>query len=209
MPNRGNHCRQAVRPRNRRDLFREGKLQEDIQKLSKEIDSMELQMTEKDDLGEIAEEMLQESEEILLEDSVFSEANGFYRPVEGEILMHYNVDHTVYFATLDQYKYNPATIITAQEGQPVYACANATVKSIYRNEEIGTAVVLDLGNGYEVTYGQLKEVIYGEGQKVSRGIKIAEIASPTIYYTLEGSNLYFSMTKDGEVINAEAMLPMN
>ena len=91
----------------------------------------------------------------------------------------------------------------------MYACADATVKSIYNNEEIGTAVVLDLGNGYEVTYGQLKDIQCAGGGKVTRGSQIAAVASPTKYYTLEGSNLYFSMKKDGEVINAEKMLPMN
>lgn len=186
-----------------------GKLQENIQKLAKEVESMESQITVGTDsqilTGE--EQPMMESERIL-EEPLFTEANGFYRPVEGEILMHYDMDHTVYFATLDQYKYNPATIIKAVEGQPVYACANATIKSIYTNEEIGTAMVLDLGNGYEAVYGQLKDIQYQEGERISRGDQIATIAAPTIYYTLEGSNLYFLLKKDGAVTNAETMLPL-
>ena len=185
-----------------------GKLQENIQKLAKEIDAMEVQIENSEDILLLTEENLIDEEE-RVEEVGFVDANGLYRPVEGEILMHCDMDHTVYFTTLDQYKYNPATIITAREGQPVYACADATVKSIYNNEEIGTAVVLDLGNGYEVTYGQLKDIQCAGGGKVTRGSQIAAVASPTKYYTLEGSNLYFSMKKDGEVINAENMLPMN
>ena len=185
-----------------------GKLQENIQKLAKEIDAMEVQIENSEDILLLTEENLIDEEE-RVEEVGFVDANGLYRPVEGEILMHCDMDHTVYFTTLDQYKYNPATIITAREGQPVYACADATVKSIYNNEEIGTAVVLDLGNGYEVTYGQLKDIQCAGGGKVTRGSQIAAVASPTKYYTLEGSNLYFSMKKDGEVINAEKMLPMN
>ena len=130
-----------------------GKLQENIKKLADEVESMESPLAE----GVDAEDMLSQEghlaleSELLLGEPAFMEVNGFYLPVEGEILMHYDIDHTVYFATLDQYKYNPATIISVKVGAPVYACADATVAAIYSNEEIGTAVVLNLGNGYEVT----------------------------------------------------------
>lgn len=187
-----------------------GKLQKDIKELTKGIESIESPISE--DIG--AEEMLSEEERLALEaerllgEPAFTEVNGLYLPVEGEVLMHYDMDHTVYFATLDQYKYNPATIISAAVGAPVYACADATVSSIYSNEEIGTAIVLNLGNGYEVTYGQVKDLQCQEGDKVARGKQIAAVAAPTIYYTVEGSNLYFAMKKDGETRSAEALLPI-
>ena len=157
-----------------------GKLQENIQKLAKEIDEMEIQIENSEDIPLLTEENLIEEEE-RVEEVGFVDANGLYRPVEGEILMHCDMEHTIYFTTLDQYKYNPATIITATEGQPVYACADATVTSIYSNEEIGNAVVLDLGNGYEVTYGQLKDIQCAGGGKVTRGSQIGVIAAPTKY----------------------------
>ena len=186
-----------------------GKLQEDIKKLADEVESMEKPVVE--DI--ITEEVMSEEERLALEEErlvnpAFAEVNGLYLPVEGKVLMHYDMDHTVYFPTLDQYKYNPATIISASVGTPVYACADATVASIYSNEEIGTAIVLNLGNGYEVTYGQVKDLLYEEGQKVARGKQIATVAAPTIYYSVEGSNLYFAMRKDGETKNAEALLPI-
>ena len=186
-----------------------GKLQEDIKKLADEVESMEKPVVE----GIINGEVISEAERLALEEEqlvnpAFTEVNGLFLPVEGKVLMHYDMDHTVYFATLDQYKYNPATIISASVGTPVYACADATVASIYSNEEIGTAVVLNLGNGYEVTYGQVTDLLYQEGQKVNRGQQIATVAAPTIYYSVEGSNLYFAMRKDGETKNAEALLPI-
>ena len=33
-------------------------------------------------------------------------------PVDGNVIMNYSMDKTVYFSTLDQYKYNPALIIS-------------------------------------------------------------------------------------------------
>lgn len=136
----------------------------------------------------------------------FSEEEGLIMPVAGEILMHYNMDNTVYFETLDQYKYNPAVIFKAQEGSNVVACADGQVTKIYQNEEIGVAIVLDLGNGYEVTYGQLASYNVGLGDYVTTNQVIATVAQPTKYYVAEGSNLYFAMEKNGVAINPEGML---
>lgn len=137
----------------------------------------------------------------------FSEEEGLLVPVSGEILMHYNMDSTVYFATLDQYKYNPAVIFQAEEGSNVFACADGRVKEVFQNEEIGQALVLELGNGYEVTYGQLAAIHVQVGQQVSANQVIATVASPTKYYVTEGTNLYFAMEKDGQAMNPEEMLP--
>lgn len=135
----------------------------------------------------------------------FAAEQGLVRPVSGEILMYYSMDKSIYFATLDQYKYNPATVLSAAEGEQVVVCADAKVISIYDNEEIGHAVTLDLGNGYQATYGQLKDVEITEGSYVNRGEALGSVAAPTKYYTLEGPNLYFQVTKDGTPVNAEEL----
>ena len=79
-------------------------------------------------------------------------------PVSGTVLMNYSMDKTVYFATLDQYKYNPALVISGAEGDQVLCGAPGIIKSIDVTAQTGTTVTVDLGNGYEVLYGQLKEV---------------------------------------------------
>ena len=60
---------------------------------------------------------------------------------------------------------------------------------------------MDLGNGYEITYGQLKEILVSEGSYVSMGDMIASVAAPTKYYSIEGTNVYFKLTKDGNPVN--------
>lgn len=135
----------------------------------------------------------------------FTADQGLVRPISGEILMYYSMDKSIYFATLDQYKYNPATVLSAVEGDQVVVCADAKVISIYDNEEIGHAVTLDLGNGYQATYGQLKDVQITEGSYVNRGEALGSVAAPTKYYTLEGPNLYFQVTKDGSPVNPEEL----
>ncbi|MFG6356922.1 MAG: peptidoglycan DD-metalloendopeptidase family protein [Acetatifactor sp.] len=135
----------------------------------------------------------------------FSADQGLVRPVTGDVLIPYSMDRTVYFTTLDQYKYNPATVYRVEEGTQVMACAEARVASVFSNEEIGQAVTLDLGNGYQVVYGQLQSLNVSEGDYVSPGQIIATVAAPTIYYSLEGSNLYFLLEQDGAALDPQSM----
>ena len=135
----------------------------------------------------------------------FSESQGLVRPVNGEVLMHYSMDASIYFATLDQYKYNPAVMLSANEGDVVNVCADGKVVSIFEDAKIGNAVTLDLGNGYQATYGQLKDIQVTECSYVNRGETLASVAAPTKYFTTEGTNLYFQLTKDGEPVNPEGL----
>lgn len=135
----------------------------------------------------------------------FSADQGLVRPVSGDVLIPYSMDRTVYFTTLDQYKCNPATVYRVEEGTQVIACAEGRVASIFSNEEIGQAVALDLGNGYQVVYGQLQALNVSEGDYVNPGQIIAAVAAPTIYYSLEGSNLYFMLEQDGAALDPQNM----
>ena len=76
----------------------------------------------------------------------------------------------------------------------------------YEDREIGKAVTMDLGNGYEVTYGQLDNILVSEGSYVAKGDVIAQVASPTKYYSVEGTNVYFKLTKDGVPVNPMSKL---
>lgn len=155
---------------------------------------------------DVLEETPLETPEVLEQTFTFTEEEGLYAPVTGEVLMPFNMERTVYFATLDQYKYNPAMIIKAQAGNEVFACADGQVLELFQNEELGQVMVLDLGNGYQAIYGQLQDVKVGIGDTVTPGQAIANVAEPTKYYSLEGCNLYFGLKKDGVAVNPEEMM---
>lgn len=131
----------------------------------------------------------------------FGDTDTLVWPVVGNVLINYSMDKTVYFPTLDQYKYNPAIVIAANEGDMITAAAAGKVTSVFEDPQIGQAVTMDLGNGYEITYGQLKEILVSEGSYVSMGDMIARVAAPTKYYSIEGTNVYFKLTKDGNPVN--------
>lgn len=131
----------------------------------------------------------------------FNEADSLAMPFVGNVLINYSVDKSVYFPTLEQYRCNPALVIAAKVGESVKAAANGMVSKIYDDPMTGRTVVMTLGNGYELTYGQLKEVTVSEGTYVTKGEFFAQIAEPTRYFSKEGCNLYLKLTKDGTPVN--------
>ena len=122
-------------------------------------------------------------------------------PLQGKVLMNYQMDQTVYFATLDQYKYNPAMIIQGKVNDKVLSVADGKVTDITSHVETGCTVTVDLGDGYQAVYGQLKEVPVETGAYIHSGDIVGYVSEPTKYYSLEGPNLYFQMLKDGESVD--------
>lgn len=131
----------------------------------------------------------------------FSDSDMLLWPVVGNILVNYSMDKTVYFPTLQQYKYNPAVIIQANEGDLITAASAGKVISVFTDPQIGNGITMELGGGYEATYGQLSNILVSEGSYVSAGDVIAEVSAPTKYFSVEGTNVYFKLTKDGEPVN--------
>ena len=131
----------------------------------------------------------------------FSEEDMFIWPIDGNVLMNYSMDETIYFSTLDQYKYNPALVIAGNVGQEVKSVREGKVSSIATDAQTGVTVTVSLGDGYEVVYGQLGEVCVNQGENITEGDIIGSLGEPTKYYSVEGCNLYFQLLKNGEPVN--------
>lgn len=131
----------------------------------------------------------------------FTEDSVLVWPVNGNIILDYDMEQMVYFSTLEQYKYNPAVFIQAEVNEKVTAAATGKIVDISTNEETGQTVSMDIGGGYQLKYGQLKEVEYALGDTVEQGAVIGYINEPTKYYVVEGAHLYFAMTKEGESVD--------
>lgn len=153
--------------------------------------------------GVVNEEAVLAAKEPFTEEKVyaFGPEETLQWPVVGSVLLNYSMDKAVYFETMQQYRYNPAVVIAADEGADISAAADGVVKKITTEAMTGNTVVISLGNGYELTYGQLTDITVQEGDAVEAGSHIGKIAAPTIYYTEEGANLYVALTKDGTPVN--------
>ena len=134
----------------------------------------------------------------------FTQESTLAWPASGATLLSFSMDHTVYFPTLEQYKYNPALIIGGTQGEVIHAAAAGVVESIEQTAQTGTTVTLDMGNGYTAVYGQLDEVAAAVGDYIAAGEEVGTLNSPTKYYSVEGPNLYFEIMKDGAPVD-----PMN
>lgn len=164
-------------------------------------DEVEAQIPETTDPGDGAEETKETSAPVQAAVGNFTEESVLGWPVEGSVAMDYSMETTTYFQTLNVYKCNPALIISAHVGDPVQAAADGTVSSIKMDEETGNTVTVDMGNGYEATYGQMTNLAVKEGDTVSRDTVLGYIEKATKYYTKEGDNLYFAVTKDGKPVD--------
>lgn len=165
----------------------------------------ESDVTEQEEVEIVAQtpqnDTVQEEEKIAAQAPSFEKGESLQWPVVGEVLLDYSMDKAIYFSTMQQYRYNPSVVIAADEGETITAAADATVKKIYHDAQTGDSILFDLGNGYELTYGQLTDISLQEGQQVKAGDIVGKVAKPTIFYSVEGSNVYFKMTKDGEPVN--------
>lgn len=159
-------------------------------------------MASAEDTAEAASaNVISESDLLAANVSFDTEANTLLWPAAGTILIDYSMDGSVYFPTLNQYKYNPALIIGSETGNQVISSARGIVENVKTDEVTGLTMTVNIGNGYRLTYGQLKEAAVQEGDLVEAGEVLGYVSEPTRYYVKEGSNLFFEMTKDGEPVD--------
>ena len=131
----------------------------------------------------------------------FAPEDGMNWPMEGNVILNYSMDATTYFPTLDQYKYNPAIVISGDVNSKVYSVARGKVTKIENDPVTGCTMTVELGDGYEAVYGQLKELNFEVGDYVEAGHVLAYVSEPTKYFSVEGSNLYFELLKDGTPVD--------
>lgn len=197
----------------KKDTIEEEKEEEEVNGASLENEIEEDPASLVDEAADDEEEIKEEAEdagssnvEASLENTVsptvnFTDKDTLTWPVAGNVVLDYSMDSSIYFPTLKQYKYNPALIIGAEAGSQVLSAAKGIVKSVDIDEETGNTVTMDIGNSYELVYGQLKEVAVSKGDVVETGGLLGYVSEPTKYYCQEGSNLYFEMKKEGEPVD--------
>lgn len=127
-------------------------------------------------------------------------------PVTGNVVIPYDMEHGVLFATLGQYKCSDAIVISAKEGTKVKSAVKGKVTNIVEDEETGVTLTMDIGSDYSVVYGQLKNLKVEKGDMVEAGDVIGVIAKPTKYYVVEGANLYFKVIQDEQPVNPMYLL---
>ncbi len=151
---------------------------------------------------ETKEETTEDEKAVLsnqIENLNFSKKAKMSWPVEGEVIMDFNMDQTVYHPTLKEYKCSKGVAIQSEEGKEVTSPTRCVVSEIGEDEEVGNYVKLALGNDYVLKIGQLENISVEVGETLEEGDHIACTAKPTHYYSVEGNNVYMELTKGSEL----------
>ncbi len=122
-------------------------------------------------------------------------------PVQGEVILPYSMETTVYFKTLDQYKCNPGMLIAAGNGTTVKNAYLGKVTRVTSDNTYGNMVTVYLGNDYSAVYGQLDMIYVKEGDHVKAGASVGTIGNPTDCFQAEGSHLFFQLMKGDEPVD--------
>jgi len=132
----------------------------------------------------------------------FADGDRMIWPVYGETVMAFSTTALIYDPTLDQFRTNDNLRIAASEGDAVRAGADGRVLSVGRNVRQGNYVVIDHGNGWVATYGQLMEnPLVAEGEIVRQGQVIGGVGQPSIFGTENGTHVHLRIEKDEVAIN--------
>lgn len=122
-------------------------------------------------------------------------------PVKGNVIINYDMEHLVYFPTMDEYRYSNAIAIAADKDTPVAAGAAGEVTKVEEDPEHGLCVTMQIGPEYEITYGQLADCKLKVGDSVKRQQEFAKIAKVSPHYAEEGEHLYLQLKRGDDYEN--------
>lgn len=151
-----------------------------------------------------------------LEQPFFADGDTFELPVTGDMVVPYTDETTKHWfsESLNQTMRTFGVCFAANEGEEVKAVAQGTVLDILPDSStladsnmpyVGSVMVVDLGNGYKVTYGFQNGTPDAslKGQVVNVGDVLGTVGAPTGAFISEGNNVYLQVTHDNEVVSPE------
>ncbi len=138
--------------------------------------------------------------------TAYNEGDKMQWPVTGEVVLPYSNLLAIYDPTLEQFRTNDVLSIKSDVGQNVQVSAEGQVLEVSANEVLGNYVVVQHGNGWSTTYGQLENVTVKAGDVLSTGFIIGQTAAPTKYSVSLGSHVDFKVTHNETTVNPETVL---
>lgn len=132
----------------------------------------------------------------------------FCLPVSGEVISGFSVDELVYSSTLADWRVHTGVDFAADEGTPVAAVADGTVKRVYNDALMGVTMIVEHGDGLYSIYSNLsEETALTEFEPVKGGEIIGTVGATAIAESGDRCHLHFAMEKDGDVCDPFEYLP--
>lgn len=115
-------------------------------------------------------------------------------------------DDFVYSASMEEWTTHRGMDLVAKGDLSVRAVADGTVESVTTDDENGTKIVIDHGNGLKSIYASLTNPAVKQGAKVAKGDKIGEASDAGYLEYKQGPHVHFEMTKDGKHVSPREYL---
>ena len=131
------------------------------------------------------------------------------KPVSGQTIKDYAMDCLSYNETTRDWRVHDGIDIAAEAGTVVKAAAAGTVYTVFKDDTMGTTVVIRHDGGYTTQYASLAEEVDVEvGDVVQMGDAIGTVANTALLETAQGDHLHFSVTLNDEPIDPVKFLEM-
>ena len=128
-------------------------------------------------------------------------------PLEGKIITSYAMECLAYNETTRDWRTHNGIDMAAEAGTKVCAAADGTVYNVYKDDTMGTTIVIAHQDGYVTEYASLSgDVCVAAGDLVKMGQTIGYVGNTALVENAIGDHLHFAVTKKGESTNPEAFL---
>lgn len=93
--------------------------------------------------------------------------------------------------------------IANRVGTPIIASADGIVVYVGRKQALGKVVIINHGYGIKTVYGHLSKALVKKGQKVKRGVKVAEMGNTG---RSTGPHLHYDVVVNGVSVNPKTYI---
>ena len=130
-------------------------------------------------------------------------------PLEGETVAVYAMDCLSYNSTTRDWRVHDGVDIAAAAGTEVKAAAEGQVYTVYRDDTMGTTVVIRHEDGYVTVYASLaEEVAVSAGDMVNLGQTIGAVGETALLENALGEHLHFAVLCNDEQMDPAEFLNM-
>jgi len=129
-------------------------------------------------------------------------------PVKGEIASNFSLEVLAYDETMGDWRTHSGVDISAEQGTRVLAMSSGTVSRVYEDDLMGSAVVIDHGEGLVSSYYNLTaSPTVSEGDTVVTGTVIGAVGNTAIAESGRPSHLHLEVSLDGRSVDPVDYLP--
>ena len=128
-------------------------------------------------------------------------------PVDGQTLAVFAMDQLTYNQTTRDWRVHDGVDLAAESGTPVRAAAAGEVYTVYKDDTMGTTVVIRHANGYTTRYASLSETTEVKpGAQVAAGDTIGYVGNTALLESALGDHVHFSVNCNGEPVDPAKFL---